>query len=46
MADGNPKGCQGTEGNLHDRVPSDSLHAQIERAVVDDELPATLHGHN
>ena len=41
MAGGIPKGCQGTEGDLHVRVPSDSPHAQMEMLAVDHEILAT-----
>ncbi|GFS37157.1 hypothetical protein Acr_00g0050270 [Actinidia rufa] len=41
-ADGNPKGYQETEGDLHISVLLDSPHAQIETSVVDDELPVKL----
>ncbi|GFY93893.1 hypothetical protein Acr_09g0003390 [Actinidia rufa] len=38
MVDGNPKGCQGTEGDLHDRVPSDKPHNQMETSAVDAQI--------
>ena len=41
MTDGIPEGCQGTEGDLHVRVPSDSPHFRMEMLGVDDEILAT-----
>ena len=41
MAGGDPKGCQGIEGNLHDIVHSDSPYAQMETSVVDGDLLTT-----
>ncbi|PSS07753.1 Phosphoglycerate kinase [Actinidia chinensis var. chinensis] len=34
----NPKRYQETKGNLHVRLPPDSLHAGMETSTVDDEL--------
>ena len=35
-----PEECQGTEGDLHIRVPSDSPHARMKTLTVDHELLA------
>ncbi|GFY83317.1 hypothetical protein Acr_03g0000910 [Actinidia rufa] len=37
-AGGVPKGYQGTEGDLHVRVPSDSPHARTKMSAIDHEL--------
>ena len=35
---GNPKGCQGTECDLHVEVPSDRPHARIETSTNEEKL--------